>query len=416
MTNLQRLELRASEIRSRLNELSGIETGELTSEHRSEIDTLSVEYADVERQKRAAILAGDVPETPEPEPKGGEKREIADLLERAEIASYLRAAASGNPVSGAERELRQAVLGDDADEMLMPMDMLLPLSGELETRADAVTNVDSAIQHSQQNIIGRIFAETAGAYLGVQRPSVGVGETHYYALNGGASADVRSDGVSKDAEIATFTSKAVEPVRLTARYLWGIETTARIRGFEEALRADIRDVMGDKLDALALNGQAAVNNVSPVIEGIIAQLANPENPTIAATWDDYLSLYPARVDGKTSMDGLNVRLLVNPDTYRHAHGLQIATSGELLGRELPTGRFRASANMPATAATIATLLSYTASARVGFVQPVWRGITLIRDVYSKASEGQIALTAVMLTGAAMVDSSLYGRHEVKIAA
>ena len=172
MTNLQRLELRASEIRSRLNELSGIETGELTSEHRSEMDTLSVEYADVERQKRAAILAGDVPETPEPEPKGGEKREIADLLERAEIASYLRAAASGNPVSGAERELRQAVLGDDADETLNArMDMLLPLSGELETRADVSSDVASAIQHSQQNIIGRIFAETAGAYLGVQRPS-----------------------------------------------------------------------------------------------------------------------------------------------------------------------------------------------------------------------------------------------------
>ena len=413
MTNLQRLELRASEIRSRLNELSGIETGELTSEHRSEIDNLSVEYADVERQKRAAILAGDAPEqTPEPNADGGERREISSLIERAEIASYLRAAASGNPVSGVERELRQAVLGDDADEMLMPMDMLMPL----ETRADAVTNVDSAIQHSQQNIIGRIFAETAGAYLGVQRPSVPTGETHYYALNGGVSADVRADGVSKDAEIATFTSKAVEPVRLTARYLWGIETTARIRGFEEALRADIRAVMGDKLDSLALNGQAAVANTSPLVEGIISQLADPENPTAAATWDDYLSLYPARVDGKTSMDGSNVRLLVNADTYKHAHGLQIGVSGELLGRELPTGRFRASANMPATAATIATLLSYTASARVGFVQPVWRGIQLIRDVYSKASEGQIALTAIMLTGAAMVDSSLYGRHEVKIAA
>ena len=72
--------------------------------------------------------------------------------------------------------------------------------------------------------------------------------------------------------------------------------------------------------------------------------------------------------------------------------------------------------MPATAATIATLLSYTASPRAAFVQPVWRGISLIRDVYSKASEGQIALTAIMLTGGAMVDSSLYGRHEVKIAA
>ena len=412
MTNLQRLELRASELRQKLNDLSGLET--LSDEQRGDIDTLSLEYADVERQKRAAILAGDVPETPEPN-AGGERREISSLIERAEIAAYLRAAASGNPVSGAEKELRQAVLGDDADEMLMPMDMLMPLGGEIETRADAVTNVDSAIQHSQQNIIGRIFAETAGAYLGVQRPSVPTGETHYYTLTGGASADVRADGVSKDSEIATFASKSVEPVRLTARYLWGVETTARIRGFEEALRADIRAVMGDKLDMLALQGQAAVANTSPLIEGIIAQLADPTDPGDAATWDDYLSLYPARVDGKTSMDGSNVRLLVNADTYRHAHGLQIATSGELLGRELPAGRFRASANMPATDATIATLLSYTASARVGFVQPVWRGIQLIRDVYSKASEGQIALTAIMLTGAAMVDASFYGRHEVKIA-
>ena len=413
MTNLQRLELRASELRQKLNDLSGL--AELSDEQRSEIDTLSVEYADVERQKRAAILAGDTPETPEPK-EGGERREVADLIERAEIAAYLRAAASGNPVTGAERELRQAVLGDDADEMLMPMDMLLPLSGELERRADAVTNVADAIQHSQQNIIGRIFAETSGAYLGVQRPSVPVGESHYYALASGASADVRSDGVAMDAAAATFTSKAVEPVRLTARYLWGIETTARIRGFEEALRADIRAVMGDKLDFLALNGQAAVANTSPLVEGIIAQLGDPDNPAAIAAWADYLSLYPSRVDGKTSMDGANVRLLVNAETYKHAHGLQIGVSGELLGRELPTGRFRASANMPATAATIATLLSYTASARVGFVQPVWRGISLIRDVYSKASEGQVALTAIMLTGAAMVDASLYGRHEVKIAA
>ena len=413
MTNLQRLELRASELRQKLNDLSGL--AELSDEQRSEIDTLSVEYADVERQKRAAILAGDTPETPEPK-DGGEKREIADLIERAEIAAYLRAAASGNAVTGAERELRQAVLGDDADETLMPVDMLLPLGGALETRADAVTAVADSIQHSQTNIVGRIFAETAGAYMGVQRPSVGVGETHYYALNGGASADVRSDGAAMDAGAATFTSKAVEPVRLTARYLWGIETTARIRGFEEALRADIRAVMGDKLDMLALQGQAAVNNVSPLVEGIISQLADPDNPTAAATWNDYLSLYPARVDGKTSMDGSNVRLLVNADTYKHAHGLQIGTSGELLRRELPAGRFRASANMPATAATIATILSYTASARVGFVQPVWRGITLIRDVYSKASEGQVALTAIMLTGGALVDASQFGRHEVKIAA
>ncbi len=410
MTNLQRLELRASELRQKLNDLSGL--AELSDEQRSEIDTLSIEYADVERQKRAAILAGDTPETPEPNAGGdAETREIAELIERAEIRNYLVSAAQGNPVDGVEKELRQAILGDDADETNMPIDILLPL----ETRADVSSDVAASIQHHQQNIIGRLFAETAGAYLGVQRPSVGIGETHYYALTGGTIGDVRSDSVAIDAAAATFTTKSVAPVRLTARYLFGLETTARIRGFEEALRADIRAVLGDKLDNLALNGQAAVADVSPLIEGIIRQLTDPTDPTTEATWNDYLSLYPTRVDGKTSMDGSNVRLLVNPETYKHAHGLQIATSGELLRRELPSGRFRASANMPLTASTIATLLSYTASARTGFVQPVWRGIQLIRDVYSKAAEGQVALTAIMLSGAAMVDASQYRRHEVKIA-
>ena len=412
MTNAQRLELRASEIRQRLNELSGIETGELTDEHRSEMETLSVEYADVERQKRAAILAGDTPtETPEPESGDAETREIDGLIQRAEIREYLTSAAQGNHVQGAERELRQAILGDAVDETYMPVDILLPL----ETRADASTDVSSAIQHSQQNIVGRIFAETSGAYMGVQRPSVPVGETHYYTLTNGTSADVRSDGVAKDAEAASFTDKSVSPVRATARYLFGMETTARIRGFEEALRADIRAVLGDKLDALALNGQAAVSNTSPAVEGIISQLADPTNPTAEAEWNDYYGLYAARVDGKTSMDGSNVRLLVNPATYKHAVGLQVDTSGELLRRVLPDGRFRASANMPDAASGIATVLSYTASARTGFVQPVWRGISLIRDVYSNAAEGQVALTAIMLTGAAMVDSSQYRRHEVKIA-
>ncbi len=417
MTNLQRLELRASEIRQRLNELSGIETGELTDETRSEMDTLSVEYADVERQKRAAILAGDTPEET-PEPKGGdaETREIDGLIQRAELRSYLTSAASGVPVDGAERELRQAILGENAPETDMPIDVLLALDdGELETRADAATNVANAVQRNQQNIVGRIFAETSGAYMGVQRPSVPVGETHYYALTGGTSADVRSAGVAKDAERATFTTESVAPVRATARYLFGVETTAKIRGFEEALRADIRAVLGDKLDSLALNGQEAVANTSPAIEGIINELDDPTDPTDVAAWDDYYGLYASRVDGMRSMDGSNVRLLVNADTFKHAVGLQVATSGELLRRELPAGRFRASANMPDTASDIATLLSYTASARTGYVQPVWRGITLIRDMYSEASKGQVALTAVMLTGAVMVDAGQYGRHEVKIA-
>ena len=401
MTNLQRLELRSSEIRTRLNDLSGIEHAELTDEHRSEIDSLANEFKDVERQKRAAIMAGDAPvDTPEPESRDAETREIDGLIQRAEIGAYLRAAAGGNPVTGAERELRQAILGDGIDESYMPIDILMPL----ETRADAVTNVADSIQHSQQNIIGRMFRNTAGAYMGVQRPSVPIGETHYYTLTGGATADYRSDGVEKDAEAATFKSKSVEPIRLTARYLWGIETTARIRGFEEALRADLRAVMGDKLDMVALRGQAAVTDVSPVIEGLVTSYTQSGSPASASTWQNYLNMYPAHVDGKASDDGSNVRVLVNVATFQKAYSIQIPTSGELLMDRLPAGRFKASANMPLKNGDLAHALTYAETSRTTYVQPVWRGISLIRDVYTQAAKGQVALTAIMLTGAAMVNT------------
>ena len=229
-----------------------------------------------------------------------------------------------------------------------------------------------------------------------------------------ATADFRSDGVGKDADEATFQTKTVQPARVTARYLLGVESTARVKGLEEALRADLNAVMSSKLDRVALTGQVAVNNVSPAIEGLISQLTDPDDPDTVAAWLDYYGIYSDRVDGKYSTDGANVRVLVNPETFRHAAGLQVATSGDLLIDRLPSGRFRASANMPATASTIATALSY-ASGRRGFVQPVWRGVQIIRDVYTRAAEGQVALTIVMLTGAAMVDSGPYGRHEFKVA-
>ena len=42
MTNAQKLEVRASEIRQRLNEISGLEGDKLTDEIRSESDTLQI--------------------------------------------------------------------------------------------------------------------------------------------------------------------------------------------------------------------------------------------------------------------------------------------------------------------------------------------------------------------------------------
>ena len=63
MTNRQKIELRLSEVRSRLNAISGFEGDALTDEIRGESETLRTEYADLETRHQAAIVA-----EPEPEP------------------------------------------------------------------------------------------------------------------------------------------------------------------------------------------------------------------------------------------------------------------------------------------------------------------------------------------------------------
>ena len=412
MTNTQKITLRLSEVRSRLNEISGLEGDVFTPEIRAESEKLTNEYGDLEVRHRAAIVADGETETRKAD--DGEGREIRQLVGRASLGSYLASAARQVNVDGAEAELRQA-LDLDADQV--PLDVLLPseTTASAEHRADAATNVAASIAESQSSIAGRIFAESSGAYLGIDRPTVPVGESTYVALAGGASADFRSAGATKDAEAATFTTKTVSPRRVTSRYLFGVESTVKLAGLEEALRSDLTATLSDKLDAVALSGQAAVSNTSPAVEGLVSQLTAPGDPSDVATASDYLGVYPARVDGKYSADGSNVRLLVNADTFKHAYGLQLATSGDLLSEQLPAGRFRASANAPATASDIATAISYAAGARRGFVQPVWRAATIIRDPYSGAASGQIALTVIMLAGSALVDAAPYSLHAFRLA-
>ena len=414
MTNTQKIALRLSEVRSRLNTIAGLEGDVFTPEIRAESEKLTNEYGDLEVRHRAAIVADGETETRKAD--DGEGREIRQLVGRASLGSYLASAARQVDVSGAEAELR-AALDLDADQI--PLDCLLPVEGETtgsaEHRADVVTNVAASIAENQSAIAGRIFAESSGAYLGIERPTVPVGDSTYVALTAGASADFRSDGVAKDADAATLATKTVSPSRVTARYLFGVESTARIAGLEAALRSDLTATLSDKLDAVALAGQAAVSNTSPAIEGLISQLTAPSDPSAIATASDYLGVYSGRVDGKHSADGSNVRLLVNAATFAQAYGLQLATSGDLLSEKLPAGRFRASANAPATASDIATAISYTAGPRRGFVQPVWRAATVIRDPYTGAASGQVALTVIMLAGAALVDAAPYALHSFQLA-
>lgn len=419
MTKSQRLQLRMSEIRQELNTMADDAPD-------AERDTLTAEYASLDSQYRAAVIteqsdADNDPDAGTERSTDPAEREIARLLDRVGVGDYLDAAGSGRQVDGAAAELRCAALGDDAPLGLMPLDVLIPRQAR-QLRADAVTSVASAVQENQSSIAGRVFAVGALDYLGVDRPTIPVGTQSYVSLTAGGDADFRDDGVALDATAATFTTKSINPSRVTARYLFDNIVDVRLRGASDAMAADLRMQLSDKLDKVGLNGQAAVSNTSPALMGIINALSNPTDAGSVATWTDYLDAYDDAVDGKYAMDDSMVRLLVNADTWKHARGLPVGSNanGGLLRDRLPAGRFRVSANLPATASDIATALAYTGGMPGlvmghGFTQAVWRGVRLIRDMYTKSSEDQTAVTATLYVGQDMVNSDRYRRLEFKVA-
>jgi hypothetical protein len=391
-------------------------------------DALTAEYMTLESQYRAAVItesADDDPDKDPPRSTDPEDREIARLIDRVGVGDYLDAAAAGRAVDGAAAELRCAVLGDDAPAEYMPIDVLLPRAHERQLRADAATNIATAVQDNQSTIAGRVFAVGALEYLGVDRPTVPFGTMSYVSLTAGGAADARSPGAALDAVAGVFTTKAINPSRVQARVLYDNINDVKMRGSSDALANDLRMQISDKLDAVGLQGQAAVANTSPALTGIIGALANPTNPTDAATWADFLSAYDDAVDGKYAMDDTMIRLLVNADTWKYARTLALGNqvNGGLLRDRLPAGRFRVSANMPETPDsggndTIATALSYTAGMPGlvmgrGFTQAIWRGIRLIRDMYTHSAEDQTAVTATVYVGQDMVNSDRFRRLEFK---
>ena len=100
MTPAQKITLRLSQVRSRLNEISGLEGDAFTDEIRTEASTLQTEYADLETRHQAAIVGEGDPETRNLDGPDAEMRERVELRSRASLTNFLTAALAGRQVTG----------------------------------------------------------------------------------------------------------------------------------------------------------------------------------------------------------------------------------------------------------------------------------------------------------------------------
>lgn len=175
MTTSQRLELRRSEIRTRLAEIAKLEGDAFTNELRSEAESLQTEYGDTETRLRAALVSEESEEREAAATFGDmdvETRERVELRSRASLGAYLARAVKGRAVDGAEAELMEAAGIEDG----IPLELWDTAQPEQRTEERSVTGTPGTVGVNLDTIRPAVFAPSIAPRLGIEMPRVNVGD------------------------------------------------------------------------------------------------------------------------------------------------------------------------------------------------------------------------------------------------
>ena len=405
MTESLRISVELSERRSALNELIEKRNALPDGQSPSDDDVRSMDEAtrairDLEVRYRAAVTKEGA-ESQETEDAGDpEQREVRRLLGEASLMPYVHEALGGRPVDGVERELREAMFPEQ--EATVPLELLLPPDQRsVEVRQDAATTLAAGVgsDGAESSVPARVFTRSLAARLGVAMPSVPVGQAHYPILTGGTTAKSAADAAQVNAAAATFTQQNLDPVRLTAGYLFNVRQSLQLASFESILRRDLTAVINDQLDNYLINGSDEAN---ATVEGLLEALTAPADPSAVSTWDQVAGAFIDAVDGLNAYMISDLRSVWSAAAYKYAaklyppvanvtHAQQSAWDwvGERAGERSVSSRI---ADGTKTSTIVQALTSYPGR---NAVAPMWQGMQIIRDPYTGASKGQVRLTAIL---------------------
>ena len=261
--------------------------------------------------------------------------------------------------------------------------------GGLETRA--VTPGAANVGQTEMPVVPYVFPQSAAAFLGVDMPTVGVGEAVYPVLTATLSVEALAENAAGTETTGAFSSDVLVPSRLQASFFYSREDRARMSMLDSALRQNLSDGLADGLDDAILTGT----------NGLFTATNLPDNDVAAAdTFDTYLSnLVWKQVEGRYAAMASDLRIVCGSGTFADLGSTYRNNSVDrsALDRLMElTGGVMVSAHVPAVDsnnrqdAVIMRGMSMTA------VAPMWEGVTIIPDEVTKVANGQIVITAVML--------------------
>ncbi len=402
MTPLQRLQLEQSEKRQKLNELLAVE--ELTDEQRGEMEALTKRMGQIEVEIRAAIVAEADPE-PRQTKDDGENKEIREIRSKVSVLDYVDAATEMRAVGGAAAEYNAAMkMGLDR----FPLDLLAP-----EERA--VTGTDAQV--TQTGWLDRLFASTAATRLGISMRSVPSGVASYPITNTGPSAAQRAKEQAIGDAAWTVSTTEMRPTRNGVRILFTLEDSARLPGLEDALRRDLGMALTEGVDRAIFLGDSGATGTAADITGLttaaitettIAQAAKIKGP-------ETLAAFVNLVDGihAGSVGDLNVVAAIGAYRLWEQTIVNAAAENQTLAAFLRTAGLSWSSRGEIETATAAGDFGAFIGRRRGIegaaIAGIWDSGQLIRDPYSGAAKGEVALTLNYLWNFALPRPASFSR-------
>ena len=389
MDKILELELRQSEARQELADL-------LEKDPDNEkIGTLNMEMRSLDRQIMAHKLT-----KPEPETKTvtgtPEGREMRQLVNKASLGKMMAGIANDAQGNGAERELRQA---RNLPDNYIPWDLL-------ERRA--AVDVTGDEEGNTTPWISRIFPNSAAAFCGVDVMTVPVGQVLVPVITTGVTIGfvAAGDAQAESSPVAAVTT--LTPRRGTGNFPINKEDLAVFPGMEDAFRMELTDAVQNAIDVdlltLASKGLLKAGGTAPT---------DPANATTAA---EFLADVYSGVDGALASSISQVKLLVGPETYGFMGGLVYDTGSGMtvVDKMASIGvDVMVSDNVGPYQNQDQDGLVIVGPPRRNSVGVMWNGVEIIRDEFTKAPEGQVKFTVLVMWDFENVRTDAYIRKSYR---
>ena len=205
-----------------------------------------------------------------------------------------------------------------------------------------------------------------------------------------------------------FSAELVKPERLQSAFTYRRVDAARFSAMGESLRAALNESLGESLDVQIVAGA----------DGLLGG-TNLDAHTQAAvdTYGTYVSKFGfGRVDGRYAPTAKSIKVLMGSAGYAHAGSVYRGDQSQesAIDRLMTiTGGIKVSPHVPAVVSTKQKTI-VRLGARRDMVAGLWQGVTILVDEISRAKQGEIVVTAVMLVGIKVLRAGGFYKAEVKV--